>query len=744
MTKFLYDIGRRSARHPFRVLGAWVLVAAAAMMLNQSIGGPTNDEFTIPGSESQAAFDLLEERFPEETGAGSRIVLHTEDGTLAAPATRATIDASLSELRDAPHVLDVTDPFDPRGPTISPDGSIGFADVSYDTDEIGATEVDAAEVALEPIRDAGVQVEHSGALVWANEEAAGGSEMLGIGIAVIVLLVAFGSVIAMGIPIGAAIFGVLIGMALLGVLAGLTDVPEVSPMIATMIGLGVGIDYALFVVTRHRELLHEGWSVHDAAAKANATAGQAVLFAGATVVVAISGLQVSGIPAVAIMGYSSAIVVAVAMLLAVTLLPALLGMAGTKIDTLRLPRMRRRQTRTAAAPHETASGRWAHRVARRPWPYALGSLALLVLLAAPVTSLRVGFPDDSNAAPDTTQRQSYDLLTEGFGAGFNSSFVIAVDLAGDERDPATLVAVHDALAADSGIASVDEPVVNPAGDTAIVSATPSSAPQDAETDETVDRLRADVLPSLMVGTGSSAYVTGDAAMMADVSDKLVERLPWFIGAVLLVSFLLLVIVFRSILVPFKAAIMNLLSIGASYGVIVAVFQWGWGSGLLGVHESIPVSPFIPMIMFAILFGLSMDYEVFLLSRVREQFLRHGDSRRSVVEGLSSTARVITSSALILIRVFGAFMLSPELELKTFGLGLSTAVIIDATLVRLILVPATMSLLGSANWWLPSWLDKRLPHLELDAELHEPPADPEWPEAPDPDVEDERELVTVGA
>ena len=739
MTSFLYRLGQRCARHPFRVLAAWLVVAVAATMANGSVGGPTSDEFTIPGSESQAAFDLLEERFPEETGAGSRIVFHTEDGTLTDPAFQAAVDASLVELASAPHVIEVTNPYDPRGPTLSPDGAIGFADVSYDTDDLEMADFEAAEAAVATARAAGVNVDYSGGLVWAGAEQETGSEMIGIGIAIIVLLVAFGSVIAMGIPVGTAIFGVLIGMSLLGVLAGQTDVPEVSPMIATMIGLGVGLDYPLFVVTRHRELLHEGFTVHDAAAKANATAGQAVLFAGVTVVIAICGLQVSGIPAVATMGYSAAIVVAVAMLLAVSLLPALLGLVGTKIDKLRLPRLRRRSTATAGRrPAGAASGRWANHVAERPWRYTLGSLAILVVLAAPVTQLRVAFPDDSNAATSSTERRSYDLLSEGFGAGFNSSVVIAVDLTGSERDEAVLASIHDALEADRGIVSVDPPAVNAGGDTAVVSATPSSAPQDADTDRTVDRLRA-VIPAAVAGSGAEAYVTGDAAAMADVSAKLTTRLPYFIGAVVLMSFVLLVLVFRSILVPAKAALMNLLSIGASYGVIVAVLQWGWGSSLLGVHDSIPVSPFVPMIMFAILFGLSMDYEVFLLSRIREQFLRHGDSKRSVVEGLTSTARVITSSALIMISVFGAFMLSPDLTLKTFGLGLTTAIIIDATLVRMVLVPATMSLLGSANWWLPKWLDKRLPRFDFEGHDQETPGAPESIDPPEV-IEPERELV----
>jgi RND superfamily putative drug exporter len=738
MTKFLYRLGFNSARHPFRVLLIWLLVAVAAFALKGSVGGETNDDFTIPGTESQAAFDLLEDRFPAESSISSRVVFHHERG-LDGPERQAAVEATLAELREAPHVIEVTNPYDPRGPTLSPDGTVGFADVTYDLDDtLPIAQFDQADAAAELSRDAGIAVEFGGSLGVAGAEEAGGGELVGIGVAVIVLLVAFGSVIAMGIPIGTALFGVLIGMSLLGVLAGATDVPSVSPMIATMIGLGVGIDYALFVVTRHRELLHEGHSVPDAAGRANATAGQAVLFAGVTVVVAICGLWVSGIPAIATMGWASGIVVVVSMLLAVTMLPALLGWAGTGIDKLRLPSRRRRKAVAAVPAKENTSTRWAHHVAERPWRYTIGTLVLLVALAAPLTQLHIGFPDDSNQPEDTTTRQAYDLLADGFGAGFNSTVNVVVDLTGSEDDAAVIGSVESALAADPGVVAVGPPAVNESGDTAVFSATPATAPQDADTDDMIDRLRDVAVPAAVEGSGADAYVAGDAAAMRDISNKLMERLPLFIAAVVLVSFLLLVVVFRSLLVPAKAALMNLLSIGASYGVVVAVFQWGWGSGLIGVHESIPISPFVPMIMFAILFGLSMDYEVFLLTRVRESFLEHGDNRRSVIEGLGSTARVITSSALIMISVFGAFVLSPEVEMKVFGLGLATAIFVDATLVRMVLVPATMSLIGKANWWVPGWLDRILPHLDFEGGA--PESAPALPEV----VEVEEEVEPVAA
>jgi RND superfamily putative drug exporter len=530
-----------------------------------------------------------------------------------------------------------------------------------------------------------------------------GSEMVGLGVAVLVLLVAFGSVIAMGIPIGTALFGILLGMAGVSVLAGVIDVPSVSPMLAMMIGLGVGIDYALFVVTRHRQNLRAGMSVEDAAGWANATAGQAVVFAGLTVVVAILGLQLSGLPAVTAMGYACAIVVLVSVLVAITLLPAFLGFAGRGIDKLKVPGIRERGPR-----HVTASGRWAGHVGHHPWRYLIGSLALLGILAVPVTSMRLGFADDSNLEASTTQRKAYDLLADGFGAGFNAPLAIVVDGA----TPEVLDAVTSTLVADNRIASVQEPVLNADGDVAVVTAFPTTSPQDESTEQLVKALR-EQLPSAVAGTGAVVLVGGNTAAVIDVSDRIADRLPIFIGAVVLLSFLLLIVMFHSILVPLKAAVMNLLSIGAAYGVVVAVFQWGWGKGLVGIHDTMPVNPFVPLIMFAILFGLSMDYEVFLLSRVREEFLEHGDGHQSVVDGLSSTARVITSAALIMISVFGAFVLGDDPILKMFGLGLATAVFVDATLVRMVLVPATMSLLGSANWWLPAWLDRILPVLDLE-------------------------------
>ena len=710
MSEFLFRLGRRTARHPYRTLGVWLLIAIAVFSLQSSFGGEVANDFRVPGVEAQQARDLLKERFPTQSGSAGQVVFHVPDGRLDEPGRRAEITGALDRLRTGAHVTLVTDPFDPAGPTVSGDGRTAFTNVQYDKQTLERAEYDQAAAAVEPTRAAGIQTEISGSIASAAD-AVESREGIGLVVAVIVLLVAFGSVIAMGIPIGTAVLGLAIGLGGIGLLAGVTSVPEVSPMLAAMIGLGVGIDYALFVVTRHRQHLHEGLSVADAAGRANATAGQSVLFAGTTVIIALMGLVLADIPAITTMGAAVAIVVLVAMAMAVTMLPAFLGMAGTKIDRLSV---RRRSTDPAGTGRNTVSGRWASQVGRRPWPYAIVSLVALAALAVPVASLRIGWADDGNAAASTTQRKSYDLLTDAFGQGFNGPLSIVVESGGGSVGPA-LERVRAALAVDAGIASVSPPRLSEGGDTAVVLATPRSSPQDVATSDLVKRLRAEVLPRALEGSGSVALITGQTAFFEDISQKLTDRLPVFIGAVVALSFVLLTVVFRSILVPLKAAAMNLLSIGAAYGVVVAVFQWGWGKGLVGLEDTVPVNPFVPLIMFAILFGLSMDYEVFLLSRIREEYVRTGDSHASVVEGLRSTARVISSAALIMISIFLAFVTSTDVMVKMFGVGLATAVLLDATLVRMVLVPSTMSLLGRANWWLPRWLDRFLPRLDFEGE-----------------------------
>jgi RND superfamily putative drug exporter len=712
MSKILYRWGRASARHPWRMIGAWLAIAISVLALQSTVGGETSDDWSIPGTEAQQGRDMLERSFAAESGVAGRVVFADPDGDVTDPAARAAISETLAEMANGPHVIAVTDPFDPAQPTVSPDGRVAYATVRYSADPPPAESGEAALEAVEIAQDAGLQAELSREIVRQVDEVEG-SEAIGLLVAVIVLLVAFGSVIAAGIPVGSAIFGIFIGLGLVTTMAGLTDVSSISPLIASMIGIGVGIDYALFVVTRHRAFLHEGKEPVEAAALANATAGTAVLFAGSTVVVALMALLLAGIPSIATMGYAAAITVAVAMACAVTLLPAFLGLAGHRIDRWKIGR-RARTGESSKAAHQTLSGRWADHVGRHPWRYAIGAFVALVAIAAPVLDMRTGIADDGTASTEHTYRRAYDLLADGFGPGFNAPFTLAIASEdGSALDRAQLVQVQQALATTDGVAFAGDPVISPAGDTAVITAIPTTGPSDKLTEQLVHTLRDEVIPSAIGDAPIVTHLTGQTAVFIDISEKLAERLPIFIAAVVGVSFLLLMLVFRSVLVPLKAAIMNLLSIGGAYGVVVAMFQWGWGNELIGVDATMPVSPFLPMIMFAILFGLSMDYEVFLLSRVREEFTRTGDSHQSVVDGLASTARVITSAALIMISVFGAFLLTPDVEVKMFAIGLTVAVLVDATVVRMILVPATMALMGNANWWLPSWLDRLLPHVDVE-------------------------------
>ncbi len=720
MSAFLFHLGRSSARHPFRVLGIWLIAAIAIISLQGAAGGQFDNRSRVPGVESQHAADVLDARFPSHGGQSARIVLHTEHGRLDDAAHAGTVRQVSRQLAHGHDVAGVATP------ALSADGTTAYLDVAYGVDKLTTTQFDDATAVIERAHQGGVSVELTGPLAQLAQQDAS-SELIGIGVAIIVLLVVFGSVVAMGLPIVTALVGIFVGAAGVGVLSAVMDVPEFSLILCMMIGLGVGIDYALFIVTRHRQHLHEGMSVEDAAGTANATAGQAVLFAGTTVVIAILGLFLAGLPSISAMGVSVALVVSVAMVAAITLLPGLLGLAGTKIDKLSI----HRRGHVSKPADETISGRWAHHVGSHPVRYAIASLGVLCAIAVPSLSMRIGNPDDGNAPKHTTQRTAYDHLAAGFGRGFNGPIQVVVEVT-SPADRVAVARVHDALQSDPGVADVTPPVFNPTGDTALLTANPTTAPQDERTDRLVRHLRSDVLPATVQGTGARVSLTGQA-MVTDLADRITDRLPVFIAVVVAMSFILLLIVFRSILVPLKAALMNLLSIAAAYGVLVAVFQWGWGNELIGLHTTMPINPMLPLIMFAILFGLSMDYEVFLLSRVREEYVATGDNHEAVVRGLSSTARVITSAALIMMSVFGAFVLGDDPNGKLFGVGLAVAVLIDATLVRMILVPATMSLLGKANWWLPGWLDRILPHLDLEGT---------GAPAPVVAIEDDRELTAA--
>jgi RND superfamily putative drug exporter len=526
----------------------------------------------------------------------------------------------------------------------------------------------------------------------------------------------------MALPLGTSLVGIAVGFALIRLLGGFVEVTSTAPILGSMIGIAVGIDYALFIVTRHRQHLAEGMEVDDSIGRALATSGQAVIFAGITVMIAILGLALIGIPLVAVLGYAVSLVVAVAVLVAVTLLPALLGLVGTRIDRLRVPGVSLR-FETDHHASRAMSARWARLVTRRPWPFLAAGAAVLVILAVPATRLELGWPDAGNQPPDATARRAYDLLAEGFGPGFNGPLLVAVDLTSTGDADGALGDITAAIAATPGVAFATPAQTNSAGDTAIIQAIPTTSPQDHATEELVDRLRTQTVPPLEADTGTTIEVTGTTAAFIDIAQRLSERLVIFIGGVVILSFVLLTAVFRSPLVALKAALVNLLGIAAAYGALVAVFQWGWGLDAVGLDETVPIVSFLPMMMFAILFGLSMDYEVFILSRVREDWVATGDATGSVIHGIAVSARVITAAALIMISVFASFVLGDTPEIKMFGFGLAIAVALDATIIRMVVVPATMTLLGSRNWWLPGWLDRALPRLDIEGDSALPPTPP---------------------
>ncbi len=705
---FLERLGRSAARRPWRFLLVWVVAAIGVGSVALASGGKTVDDFTIPGAPSQTALDLLESRFPSQSGGSAQVVFHARTGTLANGPAVTAIEQTVARIKQLPSVTQVA------GPLPSRDETTALVHVQYreEVSALGKAAFARLEHATAPARHAGVQVEFGGALTdYANQPPSGVGDEIGLLVAVVILVLAFGSVVAAGLPIGTALVGLAIGLAGISLLASVTDVGTVAPKLGEMIGLGVGIDYSLFIVTRHRENSAAGMDLESSIGKAVQTAGQAVLFAGTTVVIAICGLVVSGIPYVAVLGFAAAIVVAVMMAAALTLLPALLGLLGHGIERGRVRGLhigRHTPRPDAAGPRGWA--RWATTVASHPWPFTVAVVAILLTLAAPFLSIRYGQTDDGTAPADSTQRKAFDLVQDAFGPGANGPLLIVVTYPKGSSVPPSLVS---ALKAAPGVAEVAPPRVNPAGDTAIVAVEPTSTPDAQATTDLVDELRDDVVPAaLRQSAGVKAYVGGITAAYIDLGAKIAERIPYFIGAVVLLSFLLLMLVFRSVVIPATAAVMNLLSVGAAYGVVVAVFQWGWAKGVFGLDSTVPIVSFVPMMMFAILFGLSMDYQVFLLTRVREEYDQSHDTRTAVVNGLGTTARVITSAALIMITVFMSFVANPVAEVKMFGLGLAVAVAVDATLVRMILVPALMEILGRANWWLPRGLERILPRIDI--------------------------------
>ncbi len=726
----LERLGRGAARHHWLVIGAWVAVAILLSVLAKHSDGHTKDVFTIPGTESQQAFDLLQERFPAANAPSAQVVFHSTSGPLTGPAETASVTGAISDIQNMAQVMTVTNPMTPTfAANLSEDKATAYASVAFkgDISELNAATFKALQAAVEPARQAGIDVQFGGGVVdYLNQPKSAISDhadAIGLGIAVLILLIALGSAVAMAVPIFLAVFALTISSLLLVILEGHFTIGQVAPVLGTMIALGVGIDYSLFIVSRHRQNLAAGMEVEASVGRALATSGSAVLFAAITVCIALCGLALIRIPYVTTLGFTAAMYVAVTVTAAMTLLPAMLGLLGHKLNSLAI------HHRPEPDPSTTLAARWAHEVARRKVLFCFLSLAILLALAAPVLKIDLGFTSDSSAPTDTTQRKAYDELVTAFGAGVNGPLLVAVSLpqAATPGSPAetALTSLSTAIAATPGVKSASPAIPNSDGTAAIIEVTPSTGPIDPATAALVRTLRTETIPKATANgpiPTADVAVGGATAVAIDLTNLIRSRLFPFIAGVILGAFLLLMMVFRSLFVPFKAAVMNLLSIGAAYGFLVAVFQWGWGKGIIGLEETVPIVPFVPVMMFAILFGLSMDYEVFLLSRIREDYLRTGDSHASVVNGLASTARVITSAALIMIGVFLSFVTNPSPTVKMIGLGMAVAVFVDATIVRMMLVPATMELAGRWNWWLPAWLDRILPNISVDApEPDDPPA-----------------------
>jgi RND superfamily putative drug exporter len=709
-------IARVAYRRRRDVVAAWIGLVVVLSVLSSSIGGELRNDFSLGGAESEEANELLDAGgLGNRGGYSGQIVFRAGegvDGGVDAPHVRQAMETFFADVTAAVPEVGIVSPYgDGADAQIAPSGDVAFATVQFgDLDVDDATEL-AEEIvgvrsSFEP--PDGVQVDLGGELFFERTEFS--TEAFGFLMAMVILLLAFGSVLAMGLPIVTALIGIGCGVGIVMLVANVFDIPEYGPQAAMLVSIGVGIDYALLIVTRYRDELRAGHEPEAAVVRAMTTAGRSVLFAGLTVVVALLGLLLGGVSAIQALAIAMSIGVLMVMLASLTLVPALLGFAGRNIDRLSV----HRRDRAAKDPRATVWYRWSRFVQRRPGPITVAASVVLIALALPLFWMRLGFSDAGNRPGTDTSRRAYDMVSAGFGPGYNGPLFVAADLPGDDaEDQAVLAELTSRLDADGGIARAVPPTTNDRGDVAFVQVFPTSSPQDEATFDTVHRLRDDIAPAAVEGTSAELLVGGRTAAAVDFGDVQTRQMPIFIGAVLVLSFLLLLAVFRSVLVAVKAVIMNTLSIGAAYGAVVAIFQWGWAADLLGVGEPGPIEAWAPMTLFAITFGLSIDYEVFLLSRIKEEHEMTGDTGTAVADGLAKTARLITAAAAIMVCVAGGFVFSAERAVQMFGLGLAVAIFVDAAIVRSLLVPAAMELLGERNWWLPRWLDRILPRIDVD-------------------------------
>jgi RND superfamily putative drug exporter len=712
----LYAIGRFCSRHHWPTIGVWIIAAVALILVGQAGESKTNDNLTLPGTGSTRATELLEDNLPEQAFGSNPLVFAAKAGeVVTAPKYAAAIGESVKRLNALHDVNSAVNPLTPQGAAfLSKDRSVAYSPVI-----LGVGPGDLTEAQAQAVLDAGKPAEAAGLDISVgayvgqalSKPDTGASDAIGIAAAIVILLFAFGTATAMVLPIASAILGLACSLSVIRLLEHVVQVPSVASTLATMIGLGVGIDYALFIVTRHKLQLADGMEIQESVARATATAGGAVVFAGFTVVIALCSLAAAGIPLVTTLGFTAAIAVVIAVLAASTLLPAMLGALGPRINSLRVQFGKTHPDE--AEPHGWR--RWARGVAERPWRSALAALAVLIVLAIPLLQLELGQNDLSALPKSTTARQAYDGLTRGFGPGVNGPLLIASEFESPAEAKKLLPVLEQKINAAHDIAGVSEPTLDKTGTVAVFTVISNSAPWADETVTLVEDLRDETIPAALSGAKAQSFVGGQTAGYIDLATQIGDKLPLMIGIVVGLSFIVLLLAFRSLLVPIKAAAMNLISVAAAYGVVTAVFQLGWGSSLIGLDHPIPIVSFVPLLMFAILFGLSMDYEVFLLTQMREHYRQTDDEKEAVIEGLANTGRVITSAAAIMVCVFTSFVLNGNPIVKEFGVGLAVAIAIDSTLVRCLLVPAIMVLLGKWAWWMPRRLARFVPHISIEGE-----------------------------
>jgi RND superfamily putative drug exporter len=699
--------------HRKTVIAGWVVTLLAFIFIASSVGSDFSEEFSLPSSDSKEALDLLENRFPAQSGDSAQIVYKADQGVDAAPVKRK-MEKVFAEAEDLPHVSEVASPYASGGAgAVSDDGKIAYATVQFNvtTDKLGDGEVKKVMTTAQGASGDGLQVELGGQPVEEvrGEEEESSSEGIGLLAAIIVLLISFGSVVAMGLPILTALFALGVGISAITLFTHVFPTAEFAPQLAFMIGLGVGVDYALFILTRFRNGLDEGLNSREAAIAAVDTAGRAVLFAGITVIISLIGMMLLGLPFLYGVATAAAIAVLFTMIAALTLLPALLTIAGRWVNRLRIPGL---GSGARSIDEQGWWFRWSRRIQARPLFWALASGAVLIALCIPTLSLRLGTNDAGTDPAGTTTREAYDLLAQGFGPGFNGPFQIVAALP-EKGDDEALQELRTTLKHEKGVEAVTDVTLNPNKTVGLFQLYPTTSPQSEDTTKLLDHVRGDLIPPVEKQSGAQVHVGGINAIFEDFGTAIADKLPLFIGVVVLLSALLLMIVFRSLLIPLKAVVMNLLSIGAAFGLIVAVFQWGWAASIIGVDSTGPIISFFPIFLFSIVFGLSMDYEVFLMSRIHEEWEHSHDATASVTRGLALTGRVITAAAAIMVTVFASFMIGEDRIIKLFGLGLASAVFIDAVIIRSVLVPAIMQLLGEKAWWMPEWLERVLPKLHVE-------------------------------